>query len=171
RQILFFLPVDGELEMAASWPPDSLPEVVDIAAARWTHEKDEPAGAGTGTLPSSAYQFRPLQSPQGVIGVCGFRFENGPLDGAEERVLGATLHQAAIAIDRARLSKASMEQATRLAGDHFRSALLSSISHVLRTPLATIRGAVTTLRELGARMTPEARDDLLTSAAEESARP
>jgi two-component system sensor histidine kinase KdpD len=170
RQTLFFLPVDGELEMTASWPPDNMPDVIDIAAARWSHEKNEPAGAGTGTLPSSGYQFRPLDSPQGVIGVCGFRFDKGPLDNVEERVLGAVLHQVAIAIDRARLSKAAMEQAARLAGDRFRSALLSSISHDLRTPLATITGSVSTLREFGDKMTPAARSDLLAVVEEESER-
>jgi two-component system, OmpR family, sensor histidine kinase KdpD len=170
RQVLFFLPKDGELDMSASWPPDSMPEVIDIAAARWAQEKNEAAGAGTGTLPSSAYQFRPLDSPQGVIGVCGFRFDKRPLDSVEERVLGAVLHQVAIAIDRARLSKAAMDQAARLAGDRFRSALLSSISHDLRTPLATITGSVSTLREFGDRMTPEARSDLLAVVEEESER-
>jgi len=169
RQILFFLPVDGALELAASWPPESGPEVIDLAAARWAEEKDEDAGAGTGTLPASAFQFRPLRSPQGVIGVCGFRYDDRPLDSGDERVFGATLHQAAIAIDRARLSKAAMEQTAQLAGDRFRSALLSSMSHDLKTPLATITGAASGLKEFGDRMTPESRRDLLTSIEEEAA--
>jgi two-component system sensor histidine kinase KdpD len=170
RQIVISLPVDGELQTAATWPPDSVLEVVDLAAARWTFEKDEPAGAGTGTLPSSAFQFRPLTSPQGVIGVCGFQYNKLPLDSGEERVFGATIHQAAIAIDRARLSKEAMDQTARLAGERFRSALLSSISHDLKTPLATITGAVTSLRQYGDRMSPESRDDLLISIEEEGNR-
>jgi two-component system sensor histidine kinase KdpD len=170
RQIVISLPVDGELQTAATWPPDSVLEVVDLAAARWTYEKDEPAGAGTGTLPSSAFQFRPLTSPQGVIGVCGFQYNKLPLDSGEERVFGATIHQAAIAIDRARLSKEAMEQTARLAGERFRSALLSSISHDLKTPLATITGSVTSLRQYGDRMSPESRDDLLISIEEEGNR-
>ncbi|MFM2278210.1 MAG: hypothetical protein RLZZ444_441 [Pseudomonadota bacterium] len=170
RQILFLEKVDGELQLTASWPPDHVAEVIDLAAARWAYDKNEPAGAGTGTLPSSAYQFRPLKSPQGVIGVCGFRFDKRPLDGVEERVLGAVLHQVAIAIDRARLSKAAMEQARRQAADRFQTALLSSISHDLRTPLATITGSVSTLRTFGDKMPPEARDDLLAVVEEESER-
>ena len=55
-------------------------------------------------------------------------------------MLGAILDQTAIAIDRARLSRESLEQAARLEGERFRSALLSSISHDLKTPLATITG-------------------------------
>lgn len=170
RQVVIFLPVGSELEMVASWPPDATPEVIDIAAARWAYQKGEAAGAGTGTLPSSAYQFRPLNNPQGVIGVCGFRFDKLPLDSGEERVFGATVHQAAIAIDRARLSKEMMEQTATLAGDRFRSALLSSISHDLRTPLATITGAITSLRQLGDKMSPESRNDLLQTIEEESSR-
>lgn len=170
RQILLLLPVNGELELAANWPPDSAPELIDITAARWAFEKKEVSGAGSGTLPSSAFQFRPLTSPEGAIGVCGFRFDKTPLDGAQERVFGATIHQAAIAIDRARLSRQSLEQTAKLAGDRFRSALLSSISHDLKTPLATITGAVTSLRQLGERMSAESREDLLESIEEESDR-
>ena len=69
-----------------------------------------------------------------------------------------------------RLSKESLEQAARLEGERFRSALLSSISHDLKTPLATITGAVSSLRELGDKMTPESRTDLLVSIEEESDR-
>lgn len=170
RQIVIFLPVGSDLEMVASWPPDATPEVIDIAAARWAYQKGEAAGGGTGTLPSSAFQFRPLNNPQGVIGVCGFHFDKQPLDSGEERVFGATVHQAAIAIDRARLSKEIMEQTATLAGDRFRSALLSSISHDLRTPLATITGAITSLRQLGDKMSPESRSDLLQTVEEESSR-
>jgi two-component system sensor histidine kinase KdpD len=72
--------------------------------------------------------------------------------------------------DRARLSRESLDQAAKLEGERFRAALLSSISHDLRTPLATITGAVTSLRQLGDRMPPESRDDLLQSIEEEGGR-
>lgn len=170
RQVIFFLPNEAELALAASWPPDNVPEVIDTAAARWAFEKREPAGAGTGTLPSSHYQFRPLQSPTGVVGVCGFLFDKRPLDSAEQRIFEATIHQVAVAIDRAELSRTTMDQAAKLAGDQFRSALLSSISHDLKTPLATITGAATSLKEFGEKMSPESRRDLLTSIEEEAER-
>jgi two-component system sensor histidine kinase KdpD len=172
RHAVIFLPRDGdgELEMSASWPPDAVLDVADLTAARWAFEKNEPAGAGTGTLPNSAYQFRPLMSPHGVIGVCGFGFESRPLDSNEERIYGAMTDQSAIAIDRARLSREAMAQNAKLEGERFRSALLSSISHDLRTPLATITGAVTSLRQFGERMNADSRDDLLQSIEEEGAR-
>ncbi len=92
------------------------------------------------------------------------------LDAGEEQVLATLLDQTAIAIDRARLSKESLDQAAKLEGERFRSSLLSSISHDLKTPLATITGAVSSLRQLGDKMTPASRDDLLASIEEESDR-
>jgi two-component system sensor histidine kinase KdpD len=172
RDAVIFLPKegDGELQMSASWPPDTVLDVADMTAARWAYEKKEPAGAGTGTLPNSTHQFRPLMSPHGVMGVCGFGFDARPLDSNEERIWSAMADQSAIAIDRARLSREALAQNAKLEGDRFRSALLSSISHDLKTPLATITGAVTSLRQLGDKMNAESRDDLLQSIEEEGAR-
>jgi two-component system sensor histidine kinase KdpD len=170
RDILFLSAEGGELALAAAWPPDTELEVADMMAARWAMEKNEPAGNGTGTLPNSPFQFRPLGASAGVVAVIGYRQAGKILDAEEEQVLGAILDQTAVAIDRARLSRESLEQAARLEGERFRSALLSSISHDLKTPLATITGAVSSLRELGDRMTPESRDDLLASIEEESDR-
>ncbi|MDI7860498.1 sensor histidine kinase KdpD [Rhizobiaceae bacterium n13] len=170
RDAALLLPEEGELKLKAAWPPDTELAVGDMTAARWAMEKQEPAGNGTGTLPNIAYQFRPLMSPHGAVGVCGFRQQDKPLDIDQERALAAIMDQTAIAIDRARLSRESMDQAAQLEGERFRTALLSSISHDLRTPLATITGAVTSLRELGDRMDPASRDDLLASIEEESGR-
>ncbi len=169
RSVVFLLPGNGELSLGGAWPPDTELSVTDMTAARWAFDKRETAGAATGTLPNSAFQFRPLLSPAGVAGVIGFSHER-PLDAGEEQVLATLLDQMAIAIDRARLSQESLDQAARLEGERFRSALLSSISHDLKTPLATITGAVSSLRELGDKMTPASRADLLASIEEESDR-
>lgn len=170
RPAVILMPRRGELTVVAAWPPDSTVEVIDAGAARWTYDRHEAAGAGTGTLPSSLFQFRPLETPQGVVGVCGFGYGGLPLSSSDERIFGAVIHQTALAIDRARLSKAAMDHTAALAGERFRSALLSSISHDLRTPLATITGAVSSLRQFGARMTDETRDDMLKTIDEEGAR-
>lgn len=170
RDVMLLSADGGELSVAGAWPPDTELDVADMMAARWAMEKNEPAGNGTGTLPNSPFQFRPLAASSGVAAVAGYRQSGRILDAAEEQVLGAILDQTAIAIDRARLSKESLDHAARLEGERFRSALLSSISHDLKTPLATITGAVSSLRELGDRMTPESRADLLVSIEEESDR-
>ena len=170
RSAALLLPEEGDLLLKAAWPPDTELDVTDTMAARWAMDKQEPAGNGTGTLPNSPFHFRPLMSPHGVVGVCGFVQADRPLEINEERALAAILDQTAIAVDRARLSRESLDQAAKLEGERFRAALLSSISHDLRTPLATITGAVTSLRQLGDRMSPESRDDLLKSIEEEGGR-
>jgi two-component system sensor histidine kinase KdpD len=170
RNVVLLLPRKGELGVAAAWPPDTELDVTDMTAARWAHDKREPAGHGTGTLPNSRFEFRPLLGPHGIVGVCGIEHAGDRLDLNAERALTAILDQTAIALDRARLADETVEQAARLEGERYREALLSSISHDLRTPLATITGAVTGLRQLGERMSPENRDDLLQSIEEESGR-
>lgn len=170
RKVVLLVPRNGDLGVAAAWPPDTELDVADMTAARWTHDKREPAGHGTGTLPNSRFEFRPLLGPHGIVGVCGIEHSGELLDLNAERSLTAILDQTAIALDRARLADETVEQAARLEGERYREALLSSISHDLRTPLATITGAVTGLRELGERMTSENRDDLLQSIEEESGR-
>jgi two-component system sensor histidine kinase KdpD len=170
RNVTFLLPQNGDLVLSAAWPPDTDLGVADMTAARWTFDKRELAGNATGTLPNSTFQFRPLISPAGVIGVIGIQQAEKPLEGDELVLLTAILEQTAVAIDRARLSKESLDHAQKLEGERFRSVLLSSISHDLKTPLATITGAVTSLRQLGAKMKPASRDDLLLSIEEESNR-
>ncbi|CAK7257928.1 MULTISPECIES: sensor histidine kinase KdpD [unclassified Shinella] len=170
RNIVLLLPEKNDLKVAAVWPPDTELDVTDFTAARWTCDKQEKAGFGTGTLPNSRFEFRPLMGPHGLVGVCGIQQGEERLDLNAERALSAILDQTAIALDRARLSEESVMQAAKLEGERYREALLSSISHDLRTPLATIMGAVTSLRQLGERMTAESRDDLLQSIEEEGSR-
>ncbi|MCO5064234.1 MAG: sensor histidine kinase KdpD [Rhizobiaceae bacterium] len=170
RNVVLLTATAGELSLAAAWPPDTELDLTDMTAARWAAEKNETAGNGTGTLPKARFQFRPLLPSAGIEAVVGLRLADDPLDAEEEQALGAILDQTAIAIDRARLSKESLDQAARAAGERFRSALLSSISHDLKTPLATISGAISSLRQLGDRMKPASRDDLLASIEEESDR-
>ncbi|MGE0211196.1 MAG: DUF4118 domain-containing protein [Parvibaculaceae bacterium] len=170
RKVVLLMGEAGDLQLTTAWPPDTDLGVAEMTAARWAFQKNEPAGHGTGTLPNSSLGFLPLATPRGVIGVCGIDESERPLDSAEDRTLATILDQAAIAIDRARLSKASLEQATALESARFRAALLASVSHDLKTPLATITGAVTSLRQLGSRMSARNRDDLLASIEEESSR-
>lgn len=165
------LAVDGsELRANAIWPPEGELGVTEMTAARWAQEKGETAGSGTGTLPNSRYRFLPMLAPHGIVGVLGIDVSGAELDATAERTLSALLDQAVVAIDRSRLSRESLDQAAALEGGRFRSALLASVSHDLKTPLATITGAVTSLRQLGHRMSAKSRDDLLISIEEESAR-
>nr|WP_299500853.1 sensor histidine kinase KdpD [uncultured Rhizobium sp.] len=170
RPVALLSPIDGVLSLRSCWPPDTELGVAEMAAARFAYEKGEAAGAGTGTLPNSTLQFRPLRGPVGTLAVCGYGMDGHALDPVEERALGAILDQVTIAFDRAMLTTRSVEDKARLERERFQSTLLSSISHDLRTPLATITGAVTSLKEFGDRMPAESRRDLLLSIEEEGER-
>lgn len=162
----------GDLTMTTAWPPEQPLDGTELTAARWAFDKREPAGFLTGTLPQVRYLFRPILSAQRILGVAGLAMGSRdiPLDPEEERTWTALLDQAAIAMDRARLNRESALASVAREGEKVQAALLSSLSHDLRTPLASITGAVTTLRQLGEKMPAETRDDLLLSIEEESGR-
>lgn len=77
---------------------------------------------------------------------------------------------AAIALERARLRREVAETRLRAQGEALREALLNSVSHDLRTPLATILGAATTLEGLGEATSPAVRRELAASLREEAER-
>lgn len=164
---------DGKnLDLALSWRPDSGLANSDWAAARWAYQKREPAGRGTGTLPNARLQFRPIVGAQRTIGVVGIDAADGDefLPASTESALQSIIEQATLAIDRTRL----VEEATRAEGraerERLHAALLSSVSHDLRTPLASMLGSVTSLRTFGDRLSPEDRADMLAAIEEETRR-
>ncbi|MDB5641618.1 MAG: kdpD [Hyphomicrobiales bacterium] len=169
---LLLVPDKDDLQLRAAWPPEEHLDAGNRSAAQWALTKGEPAGWRTQTLPNLTMQYRPLRSPRAILGVCGF----GPaestheLGSEDERMLAAILDQTAIALDRALLVDEAIKVAALQENESIRDALLASLSHDLRTPLATITGAVTSLRELGAQMSEEQQRELLQSIEAESAR-
>jgi two-component system, OmpR family, sensor histidine kinase KdpD len=172
RCVVTMLPEDGELALSAAWPPIDRLDPGETGAARWAFEKGEAAGWRTGTLPNVRFQFRPLVTTRGIGGVCGIEPADpiAAISPERERALSLILEQTAIAIDRALLVKDSVKTAALEENEKLRTTLLSSLSHDLRTPLASITGAVTTLRQFGETMAPAQRADLLASIEEEAAR-
>jgi len=165
--------VEGEtLELKAAWPPDEKPDSTEETAARWALTHNEPAGYGTGTLPRIAFQFRPLLVARGAIAVCGFepRRPDQPIGPEDERILTSVLDQTAIALDRAQLAREALKTATLEANEKVRDVLLDSLSHDLRTPLASIAGAATALLDLGDKMDEAERRQMLQSIDEETQR-
>ncbi len=171
KSILLLDQGDG-LAIQSGWPPDDRLATSDWAAARWAHEKQEPAGRDTDTLPSARFHFRSLPGSQGSIGAVGV--DPGEAGDTMSDALVATLQtfieQAAVAIERIALVEQASKAATAAEGERLRAALLSSISHDLRTPLASIVGSVTSLRTLGDRMSGSDRADLLATIEEEAIR-
>jgi len=160
---------DQELVLTAAAPGEVLLSTADMTAARWAWDKREPAGAGTGTLPQIHWTFRPLIGVRGRAGVAGVEVDaRAGMD--EERLLAAMLDQGAVALERAELAAATVENEALRRSDQLRAALLNSISHDLRTPLSTVMGSATTLIDYDATLKPEVRADLLISIREEAER-
>ena len=163
------LPDGTDVKPAAGAPDPDIAAALsaaDMGAARWAWEKGEPAGAGTGTLPQAAWTFHPLQGLKARAGVAGVE-ARGDID---ERYLLALLDQGAVALERAELAAEAADAEALRRSDRLRTALLNSISHDLRTPLATVMGAATTLLSFGEKMEKPVRRDLLSSISEEADR-
>ena len=171
-QVVMLAPDGDNLAIRAAWPPEAELDPASSSAARWAREKREPAGWGTGTLPSVALQFRPLLASRGAIAVCGFepRLRDQPIPAEEERALTLILDQTAIALDRALLAGDALKAAAMQENEKVRDALLASLSHDLRTPLAAITGAASSLRAFDDRIAPQQRLELLATIEEETAR-
>src|SRR5262249_52692698 len=152
-------------------PEDTL-GAAEWAAARWAWQHGEPAGRGSGTLPSAEWYFLPLNTGRATVGVLGLqRLPDQPQLGPDERrLLQAMLHQAAVAIERAELDSKVAEARLLQETEKLRNALLSSISHDLRTPLASILGSVTSLNSGGDAFSDAARRELMMTIQEEAER-
>ena len=172
RALLDSPPGSGpELVVRAAMPVEAEPDEAAMAAARWAFEHARPAGQGTDTLPALAWQFRPMRTARGLVGLVGLRPRDGvPLDAERNRALDALLDQAAIAIERAELMEERARVSARAETETLRTALLTSLGHDLRTPLTAIRGAAETLRDSGARLSEATRADLLATVIEEARR-
>ncbi|QRG09343.1 sensor histidine kinase KdpD [Xanthobacter dioxanivorans] len=171
-RVVLLLAEEGALAVKAAYPPEDVLDAADLAAAKWAFENSRVAGRGADTLPGAKRLFLPMQTGRGTVGVIGIdRDKEGPLLTPEQRrLLDALADQAALAVERVNLvadvEKARLDAET----DRLRSALLTSISHDLKTPLASIMGAAGTLRDFSASIAPEARADLLSTIEEEGER-
>ena len=85
-------------------------------------------------------------------------------------LLDAFARQTALALARLTSSREAREAALRAHTEELRSSLLSAVSHDLRTPLAVITGAATSLRDDGERLSPAVRAELVSSIVEDAAR-
>ncbi|HWG80643.1 MAG TPA: DUF4118 domain-containing protein, partial [Stellaceae bacterium] len=163
---------DGRLSLHAAFPPDSEFTDADLAAARWCWDAEQPTGKGTDTLPGGRWLFVPIRTSRAPIGVVGILSsgDQRALSDSERRLLEAVGNQAAVAIERVVLA-ADIDQA-RIGAERerLRSAMLTSVSHDLRTPLASIIGSLTSLRSYGRRYDDAAREGLMATIQAEAER-
>jgi two-component system sensor histidine kinase KdpD len=171
-KVVALLPDAGQLVLMAGHPAETALTEAERAAATWAWQHQQPAGRGADTLPGAEWFYLPLSTAHGTVGVLGLQFEEpgAEMSPDQRRLLGALAGQAAVAIERTRLVR-EMEQARlRDETDRLRDALLSSVSHDLRTPLVSIIGAASSLLTYGASYDETARRDLLVTIQEEAER-
>jgi two-component system sensor histidine kinase KdpD len=171
-RVVLLLPEAGVPTVKAGYPPEDQLDEADLAAANWAWSNDRPAGRGSDTLPGARRLFLPMRTGRGPIGVIGIDDDrSGPiLDPDQRRLLDALVDQGALAIERVLLVE-DMDRVRRtVESERLRSALLTSISHDLKTPLASVLGAASTMRDLAGGLSDQEKRDLLATVIEESER-
>ncbi len=171
-RVVILLPAEGTIAVKAGYPPEDTIGDADVAAAKWAWENDRAAGRGSDTLPGAKRLFLPMRTGRGTVGIIGIDSDKpGPLLTPDERrLLDALSDQSAIAIERVHLVE-DMDRVKRtVETDRLRAALLTSISHDLKTPLAAILGAGGTLRDLAGALTDAQKLELVGTIIEESER-
>ena len=170
--VVLLLPEDGSIAVKAGYPPEDTLDSADLAAAKWAWESKRSAGRGSDTLPGAKRLFLPMNTGRGAVGIVGIDSDKpGPLLTPDQRrLLDALMDQSALAIERVRLVE-DLDRAKRAAEtDRLRSALLTSISHDLKTPLAAVLGAAGTLRSLSEVLDQQAKADLVATIIDEAER-
>ncbi len=171
-RVVLLLPEAGVLTVKAGYPPEDELDKADLAAANWAWSNDRPAGRGSDTLPGAKRLFLPMRTGRGLIGAIGIDNDRtGPLLTPDQRrLLDALVDQGALAIERVLLVE-DMDRVKRtVESERLRSALLTSISHDLKTPLASVLGAASTMRDLASNLSDAEKRDLLATVIDESER-
>ena len=142
----------------------------DLAVAQWVQDHGEPAGLGTDTLPSGEALYLPLPGAQSALGVLAVLPANPRrvLLPEQFHLLETFAAQIALALERAQLAERAQRASIEAETEGLRNALLASISHDLRTPLAVIAGASSSLLEKGKVLSEPSREELARSIYEQS---
>ncbi|MCK1339277.1 sensor histidine kinase KdpD [Bradyrhizobium sp. 38] len=171
-RVVLLLPEEGLLTVKSGYPPEDDLDQADLAAANWACSNDRPAGRGSDTLPGAKRLFLPMRTGRGPIGVIGIDNDRtGPLLTPDQRrLLDALVDQGALAIERVLLVEDVDRVKRTVESERLRSALLTSISHDLKTPLASVLGAASTMRDLASALSDTEKRDLLATVIDESER-
>ncbi len=170
-----------DVEAAVFWPTReglyALPEgtlpgdIKEVSVARWALENHQMAGRQTDTLPSAKRCYFPLIAEHAALGVLGVapRDEARQFSFTEIAQLETFARLLAAGFQRAHVAEAAEQTSIDAESEKLRNILLSSVSHDLRTPLASITGAADSALMLRHAL-PEAVVELLTSIYTEAAR-
>ena len=171
RDVAVLLPEGDRLVIQHRSPQTTLDES-ELAVATWTYKQGRSAGRGTDTLPAARVRYLPLKTPRGVVGVLGVEPPTASGDLAPDQRLQMETYasQAALAIERVQLAEQARYAEVARNTEKLQTALLNTISHNLRTPLATITGVLSTLNDEDAQLDKDTRRNLTETASQEAER-
>jgi two-component system sensor histidine kinase KdpD len=139
--------------------------------ACWVYDHLEPAGCGTNHWSGASVLCIPLQTIQEKIGVLVLQLDSQLANRADyRRLIDAFANQAALAIEAGRLAAEAQQAQLLREREALQSAVLNSISHDLRTPLVSIAGALSTLRDKSIEYQVETKRELVDGAWQETQR-
>jgi two-component system sensor histidine kinase KdpD len=144
----------------------------EIAVARWVYEHGRPAGHDSDTLPAADGLFLPLVGTRDTLGVFGVALARCPVPPSpgQRQLLETFTAQTALALERARLAERATAADVAAETERARSALLSAVSHDLRTPLASITGTAGMLLDDRSALGDGARRELMETIRDEADR-
>lgn len=163
--------LDGSLA-SADPAHDAAPPAKDAGIVKWVFEHHQPAGHGTDTLPGGEGTYLPLSVTGGIVGVLGAKpqADGARLETTQMQLLAAFAGQVAGALERCALVVQAERVRLEIETERLRNSLLSTVSHDLRTPMATITGAAGLLVDGGERIGDQARLELASSIRDEADR-
>jgi two-component system, OmpR family, sensor histidine kinase KdpD len=155
----------GRLRFPTDRPGETSLRGADLAVAQWVNDHGRQAGLGTDTLPAAPALYVPMGDANRPLGVLVVLPENRRrVTLPEQRHLLETFAgQTGLALERAALAERAETARVSAEGESLRNTLLASISHDLRTPLAVMAGAGSTLAEHGATLDEATRATLARS--------
>jgi two-component system, OmpR family, sensor histidine kinase KdpD len=170
---VIFLPDErGEIQPLSSHLPTFAASAAEFVAAQWVLEHNEPAAHAFPAESPDQALFLPLATPNGVVGVLAVQTQDASesLSPNVRHLLDTYATQIALAVERIQLSDESQQAEIQIETEKLRSSLLSAVSHDLRTPLAAIAGAASSLAENFESLDAATRQELLDTTREEAER-
>lgn len=162
----------GRLEAIGDAPEPVLLAPNEEAAAQWTFNHGGATGRGADTLPGGRWLFVPIPGEVARAGVIGVNLaeDTARLDPEARRLLDLIAAQSGVALERAAYANHAASSKLEAESERLKGALLSSVSHDLRTPLATVSTALQTLRLFPEGHSAVERGELLALAETETTR-
>lgn len=170
-QVVIFLPEEGRITFSrrsCDWLP--VPRAEE-SIAQWVWDHGEKAGHGMERFDRATALYLPLKGSGRAAGVMAVvPSASGRFARDQMQLLEIFADQTATAIERTQSQNEAESATLQMKTEQMRSSLLSAVSHDLRTPLASITGAASTLRSQSDKLLPETRQELVESIADEAER-